>query len=182
MRTHTPVHLGGIFPHRHSAIGDGPSPIGNNGRFPGVNSKWPVLAALLAPALVLAQYSIDWFTIDGGGGTSTNGQYSLSGTIGQPDAGLMTNGNFALQGGYWGMVASVQTPGVPRLSVTIIAGQVTVSWLLPADGWVLEQTDRLADLAAPWAIVTALHVTNASDIRVTLPALPGDQFFRLHKP
>jgi hypothetical protein len=29
-------------------------------------------------------YSIDWFTIDGGGGTST-GVYSVSGTIGQQD-------------------------------------------------------------------------------------------------
>jgi hypothetical protein len=27
-------------------------------------------------------YSIDWFTIDGGGGTSTGGVYSVSGTIG----------------------------------------------------------------------------------------------------
>ena len=32
-------------------------------------------------------YQIDWFTIDGGGGTSTGGVYSVSGTIGQPDAG-----------------------------------------------------------------------------------------------
>jgi hypothetical protein len=29
---------------------------------------------------------LDWFTIDGGGGTSTGGVYAVSGTIGQPDA------------------------------------------------------------------------------------------------
>ena len=52
-------------------------------------------------------YNIDWSTIDGGGGTSTNGQYSLTGTIGQPDAGAMSGGNFTLQGGFWGVVPAV---------------------------------------------------------------------------
>lgn len=43
--------------------------------------------AMLFTSAALAQsYSIDWFTIDGGGGTSTGGVYSVSGTIGQPDA------------------------------------------------------------------------------------------------
>ena len=32
-------------------------------------------------------YAIDWHTIDGGGGTSTGGVYSVSGTIGQAGAG-----------------------------------------------------------------------------------------------
>jgi hypothetical protein len=32
--------------------------------------------------------SVDWFTIDGGGGTSTGGQFSVSGIIGQPDNGV----------------------------------------------------------------------------------------------
>src|SRR5882762_3829507 len=31
-------------------------------------------------------YEINWYKIAGGGGVSTNDQYSLSGTIGQPDA------------------------------------------------------------------------------------------------
>ena len=36
---------------------------------------------LLPPIAALAQsYSIDWFTIDGGGGTSTGGVYSVSAT------------------------------------------------------------------------------------------------------
>jgi len=32
-------------------------------------------------------YSIDWHKVSGGGGTSTGGVYSVSGTIGQHDAG-----------------------------------------------------------------------------------------------
>src|SRR5207237_460684 len=42
---------------------------------------------------------------DGGGGTSTGGGYSLSGTIGQPDASSFTSpmsgGNYSLVGGFW---------------------------------------------------------------------------------
>ena len=43
-----------------------------------------------------AQYSLDWFSIDGGAGTSTGGVYSVSGTIGQPDAGTMAGGSYTL--------------------------------------------------------------------------------------
>jgi len=62
-----------------------------------------VLAFLLLALVVQAQtYSIDWFTIDGGGGTSTGGVYSVSGTIGQPDAGpAMTGATFTVLGGFW---------------------------------------------------------------------------------
>jgi len=48
-------------------------------------------------------FGIDWFTIDGGGALfTTAGNFELSGTIGQPDAGpVMTGGNFELVGGFW---------------------------------------------------------------------------------
>lgn len=49
-----------------------------------------------------ADFDISWYTIDGGGGTSAGGDFVLSGTIGQPDAGsLMTGGGFELAGGFW---------------------------------------------------------------------------------
>ncbi len=51
--------------------------------------------------LAAAQPTIDWYTVDGGGGTSTGGQFTLSGTIGQPDAGTMSGGSFTLLGGFW---------------------------------------------------------------------------------
>jgi len=52
---------------------------------------------------VSADYEISWSTIDGGGGrsTSTGGDYSLVGTIGQADAGDMTGGVYTLSGGFW---------------------------------------------------------------------------------
>jgi hypothetical protein len=47
-----------------------------------------------------SQYRIDWYTIDGGGGTSSGGQYVLTGTIGQPDADWASGGVYELLGGF----------------------------------------------------------------------------------
>ncbi len=65
--------------------------------------KTSCLVTLLAiPSLASAQPAINWFTIDGGGGTSSAGTITLSGTIGQPDAGpVMTGGTLTLTGGFW---------------------------------------------------------------------------------
>jgi len=55
---------------------------------------------MLVAVPVLGQYVIDWYTIDGGGGTSTGGPYVLTGTIGQPDAGGCSGGSYELLGGF----------------------------------------------------------------------------------
>lgn len=64
-------------------------------RFP-LRLSVSAVMVLLGLSHVLAQYSIDWSKI-GGGGTSTHGQFAVSGTIGQPDAsGPMTNGSYSV--------------------------------------------------------------------------------------
>jgi hypothetical protein len=50
----------------------------------------------------LADYSLPWWTVDAGGGTSNSAQYVLNGTIGQPDAGMLSGGEYTLAGGFWG--------------------------------------------------------------------------------
>ena len=49
---------------------------------------------------------VNWYTLDGGGGTSNNGDFSLTGTIGQPDADTQpaTSSGYVLAGGYWAHV------------------------------------------------------------------------------
>jgi len=61
-------------------------------------------ALLLASlgALQAQQYSIPWFKIAGGGGTSQSASYVLRGTIGQWDAGRSSSGPLTLLGGFWG--------------------------------------------------------------------------------
>lgn len=144
-----------------------------------------LLAFLLAGgALVLAQaYSIDWSTIDGGGGTSTGGVYAVSGTIGQPEAGPPAYaGGYSLQGGFWSVIAAVQTPDAPWLSVTRSNNAVIVSWPWPADGWVLQATNALPSVAAPWPQVPPPYQTNGANLQFTEPLPGGNKFYRLHKP
>src|SRR5688572_6260636 len=94
-----------------------------------------------------AQYAISWSTIDGGGGPGTGGpmvgiNYSVSGTIGQPDAGTtMTNGQYSVTGGFWAVPQAVQTIGSPTLTIAPAgAGQATIAWSPATPGFVLQET------------------------------------------
>jgi len=60
------------------------------------------LAILLCGSLNGDEFEVTRSTIDGGGVIrSTGGDFELSGTIGQPDAGLLSGGAFQLSGGFW---------------------------------------------------------------------------------
>jgi len=73
--------------------------------------KWFVLSALLiilitvvlsgAASAGVLSYSLGWWKVDGGGGTSIGGGYTLSGTLGQADANVLTGGEYTLSGGFW---------------------------------------------------------------------------------
>jgi hypothetical protein len=66
-----------------------------------------VLAPLLFAVAAIANFSVDWHTVDGGGGTLSGGAYSVSGTIGQHDAGApLTAGAFSITGGFWAGASS----------------------------------------------------------------------------
>ena len=60
-----------------------------------------ILQSAFCLGLLAQPYSITSSTIDGGGGTSTGGVYSVSGTIGQPDAGYHYEPPYELLGGFW---------------------------------------------------------------------------------
>ncbi|MBI5388073.1 MAG: hypothetical protein HZA90_25695 [Verrucomicrobia bacterium] len=141
-----------------------------------------VLAALAA-LLHAQQYEIKWSTIDGGGGTSTGGVYSVSGTIGQPDAGAMIGGSYSVVGGFWSFAAAVQTPGSPVLRIVGATPNVVVCWPDPSSGFSLQQTHVLATPPATsaWTAVTNSAVVVEGEKTVTLPAVPGDTYFRLVK-
>src|SRR5262245_38560903 len=98
-------------------------------RFPFRVAPFGVAIGALVISLQLstafAQYSIDWHTVDGGGGTSTGGGYAVTGTIGQPDAGLMSGGTYSVLGGFWSIIA-LQTPDAPLLSIETAHGGVRV--------------------------------------------------------
>jgi hypothetical protein len=92
-----------------------------------------------------AQYAINWFTIDAGGGTSSGGIFAISGTIGQPDAAWpMAGGNFSLTSGFWSLLSTVQTPAAPLLSITLTSTNTAIiSWPSPSSGFALRQNTDL---------------------------------------
>ncbi len=142
-------------------------------------SKRLVASALLGfTTLARAQnYSIDWFTVDGGGGTSTGGVYSVSGSIGQPDAGgPMTNGLYSVTGGFWALPVAVQVIGGPMLTIAPAEpGQAMISWTPNTPGFVLQET--LSLLPTNW-VNSASGTTNP----VIVPATVPSKFYRLFKP
>jgi hypothetical protein len=122
-------------------------------------------------------HSLDWQTIDGGGGTSTGGVYAVTGTIGQPDAGgPMTNGQFSVTGGFWALPTAVQTPGAPALAIVpATPGFATVSWSPNTPGFVLQETLSL------WPTNWVNSSSGATNPVVVSATLPG-KFYRLRKP
>ena len=64
-----------------------------------------LLGSAGAAAAVSSGYTLAWYTVDGGGGTTGSGALRVSGTLGQPDAGALGNGGYTLQGGFWASAA-----------------------------------------------------------------------------
>ena len=175
-----------LRPARSGLAGGGPPPrfhvSDHNARGLARSNTWRTGVALgvLLSALCLsasAQYSIPWWTIDAGGGTSSGGVFRVSGTLGQPEAGgPMTGGPFTLTGGFWVLPQVVQTPDAPTLSIAPAApGWATLTWT-PAVGvpWVLQEAPAVT---GPWS-----DVAGGGPPPRLVPATPPARFYRLYKP
>jgi hypothetical protein len=140
-----------------------------------------VLASVTAFS-ALAQYSIDWYKVSGGGGmNSTGGVYSVSGTVGQHDAGgPMKGGVYSFTGGFWSLFA-LQTLGAPSLTIFLTStNTAVVSWPSPSTGFELLQNTNLN--TTNW--VTPPQTVNDNGITRFIIVNPpvGNKFFRLRNP
>lgn len=120
-------------------------------------------------------FSLESFTVDGGGGTSSGGSYTLSGTIGQPDAGRLSGGSFMLEGGFWLGVTTVAIPGGPTLFIQQLGLEVRVSWTPATPGFVLQQAGTLEP--SSWGAAPS-----GAQNPATMPARETARFYRLVKP
>lgn len=80
------------------------------------------LLSLLVSGVGFGQsFTLDWARVAGGGGTSTDGFYALSGTIGQPEAGrTLSGGIYSITGG-----AQFESDGsAPPVTLRIVAVHV----------------------------------------------------------
>jgi len=138
-----------------------------------------LLSTLILPlsCAFAQQYAVPWFKVAGGGGASINGQYSLSGTCGQPDASkAMTSGQYSITGGFWVLPQPVQVIGAPALNIAPAgAGQATISWTPNTPGFVLLESLGLSP--TNW-INSASGATNP----ISVPATSAAKFYRLNRP
>jgi len=140
-----------------------------------------LILGLLIPTISLAQnYSIDWYKIADGGGTSTGGTYQVSGTIGQPEAGAaVSGGSYSLTGGFWSLINVMQMPGVPKLIIVPNgANSVKILWPDPAtNSFTLQQNANL--LTSTWT-TSVYSITNGFGTNFcTITPPVGNLFFRL---
>ena len=119
-------------------------------------------------------FGLNWNTLDGGGGQSHGGAFTLAASIGQPDAGLLAGGSYSLLGGFWGV-----TLPDPRLRLTHSGNSIVITWPNPAADVVLEETARLEGAATVWTRVGQPPVVVGDETRIALPLGPGRKFYRL---
>ncbi len=177
--TRSELDRGDLFPR---SLGGTP-----NGTMPGHSRTmqcWLVCMCIWVSAVCLparGQYTLDWFTVDGGGGMSTGGLYSVVGTIGQPAAGAISGGNYSLTDGFWAFYA-VQTPGAPKLSIFLSdTNTVVIVWPSPSAGWELQlNTNNVGSLN--WSNVAGSIHDDGTTKTFTLSPPTGMGLYRLHKP
>lgn len=79
-----------------------------------------ILLLARLPATIRAQtggYRLGRWAVDGGGGIWAGEQYTVHGTIGQPEADRLSAGEYVLRGGVWGGLEAaypVYLPLMPR--------------------------------------------------------------------
>lgn len=147
--------------------------------------KLVILLSILLPAVsASAEYAIDWFTIDGGGGRSSGGPFSVAGTVGQSDAGTSSGGACTLHGGFWSAIAVVQMDGAPALRIVRSGFTVTLAWTNPnlnsAAGFHLQESVSL--VAPNWTDVGTPPEMVGDEKKVSLTIAPGARFYRLRSP
>ena len=143
-----------------------------------------LISLLCLPVLLKSQsLTIDQHRISGGGGTSSGGEFTLSGTIGQPEAGpLLSGGNFSVAGGFWSVYVAVQTSGAPVLAIVRSGNIVESRWAMEnATGLTLEEATVLGT-TADWNPINTPPALVDGQYTLTLTVQPGHHFFRLRQP
>jgi hypothetical protein len=137
-----------------------------------------LLVLFVAAPNGISQYQIDWFTVDGGGGASSGGPYTLSGTIGQPEAATSIGGAYTLQGGFWSGIVPAETG--PALRIFITGEKLILAWPNPSTGFQLQYS---VSLTAPnWTNVTDAPSIAGAEKQVRQERAPAVRFYRLRKP
>jgi hypothetical protein len=153
---------------------------------PSIGHLLVAVGGMLISASLHAQsgglYTLNWNTRDGGGGMCSGGvtpaggtKFSLSGTVGQPDAGAGGGGTLTLQGGFMSAFTAVT---LPPLQVTPSGGALLVRWPDTCQPIVLESAPT--PQGSSWTTLGAGTLVGSERFYVPAPSTPV-RFFRLRK-
>ena len=140
------------------------------------------LFALIIPGVGFAQpYSIDWFKVAAGGGSSVGGIYTVHGTIGQPTAGSEpSGGNYLLTSGFSSFISVRQALRPPLLIIARTDASLIVSWPSPSTGFSLQQNPNLATTNWTEFLDPIFDDGRTKSVIDSMPI--GNRFFRLFIP
>jgi hypothetical protein len=131
-----------------------------------------------------AQSAIDWFTLDAGGGAQSSASYVVNFTVGQTDLGptFLNSANYRIIPGFWALEDAGPATGLPELSIALAGTRVILSWPSPSTGFILQHTDSLNVLPAPWSDTPGVVSDNGFIKSLTLPHDLTKRFYRLRRP
>jgi hypothetical protein len=140
-------------------------------------------AVLRAGAQSSASFNLTWNSVSGGGGNSasTGGVLSLSGTVGQADAGDSMGANYLLLGGFWAAEATGVVTSQPILRITRAGPNLIIlSWPSWASDYTLQSAEAITSNTI-WANVSQTPVSIDDQYAVPIITTSAKQFFRLKR-
>ena len=121
-----------------------------------------LLTSLMALCLsARADFTLNWFTQDGGGGRSSAGAYTAHITIGQPDATTtpLTGGGYTIHGGFWVPSIALPSNAIPVVKNLTLGVNVGAFATLPVMGGKHSPTDANGDRLVISAVTQGAHGT-----------------------
>ena len=91
----------------------------------------------------------------------------------------MSGGNFTVDGGFWGIIAAVQTPGTPLLSIArTTTNTVAVFWPSATTGFALQQNTNSVS-SVNWSNVLTTPTDDGTTKTVIVNPPTGNRYYRL---
>jgi len=147
--------------------------------------RWASALCLLNTAFCLCvhaqTFNVDWYAVDGGGGTCSGSNFVVTATIGEPDADRIRGNTFTVDGGFWSPFAPPPAPvGIPVLRIALVSSSsVVVAWPYPSEGYGLQQCTNL--ITANWMADASVPVHVGGEWQVTVSPPAGRRYYRLQK-
>ncbi|MBI1840310.1 MAG: hypothetical protein HYR88_05590, partial [Verrucomicrobia bacterium] len=129
------------------------------------------LASIALAATGQAQTSIDWFTLDAGGGAQSSANYLVNFTVGQADVGTasLSSPNYRIIPGFWALEDLGPEIALPELSIALNGDDVILSWPSPSTGFLLQDVGSFDSDPPPWGNTAGAVADNGVIRSVTIP-------------